>query len=181
MELRITSKNIDLTNEVQRHIEDKLGKLARHLPNIGEAKVEIAEEKTKSRRHRFIVQVTVDSKGTLLRGEERGDNLLTAITKVADVMDRQISHYKGKLYSKGRGTSLSRGSFSQEAASPPASNKVVRVKRFAVKPMSVDEAIDQMRLLGHEFFLFLDADSQGLKLVYRRKYGNYGLIEPELD
>ena len=143
--------------------------------------MEIAEEKTRSRRHRFIAQVTVDSKGTLLRGEERGENLLTAITRVAEVMDRQISHYKGKLYSKGRGNSLSRGSFSQEAASSPTSNKVARVKRFAVKPMSVDEAIEQMEFLGHDFFLFLNPDGQELRLLYRRRDGNYGLIEPELN
>ena len=180
MELKITGKNIELTDEVRRHIERKLDKLTRHLPGIEETRMEITKEKTKSRQHRFVVQVTVNAVGTLLRGEERGTNLLTAIDRVAEVMDRQIGHYKGKLYSKGRGNSLSRGSFSQEAASSPASNKVVRVKRFAVKPMSVAEAIDQMEMLGHDFFLFFNADTEELNLLYRRKDGNYGLIEPEL-
>ena len=181
MELKITGKNIELTDEVRRHIERKLDKLARHLPHIGEAKVEIAEEKTRSRRHRFIVQVTVDSKGTLLRGEEMGENLLTAITRVAEVMDRQIGHYKGKLYSKGRGNSLSRGRFSQEAALKPVRNRVVKMERFILEPMLADEAIEQMELLGHDFFLFLNPDGQELRLLYRRRDGNYGLIEPELN
>ncbi|MBA7714783.1 Ribosome hibernation promotion factor [subsurface metagenome] len=93
-------------------------------------------------------------------------------------MERQIEHYKGKLYDKRRGSSFARSEFSEEAGTTPPS--VVKVKRFAVKPMSVAEAIDQMELLGHDFFLFFNADNEALNLLYRRKDGNYGLIEPEL-
>ena len=178
MELQITGKNVELTPTVRQLIEHKLGKLARHLSNIVEYKVEISEEKTKSPEQHFVVQVTIDSNGTLLRGVERGKDLPTAINKVAAVMNRQIEHYKGKLYAKGRGSSFARSEFKEEAAQPP--RKVVKVKRFAVKPMSVAEAIDQMELLGHDFFLFFNADSDELNLLYRRKDGDYGLIEPEL-
>jgi len=176
MELQITGKNIELAPTVRQFIEQKLGKLERHLPNITEFKVEISEEKTKSPQQHFVVQVTLDSNGTLLRGVERGEDLLKAVGKVAAVMNRQIEHYKGKLYEKGRGSSLARSEFKEEA--PP--RKVVKVKRFAVKPMSVAEAIDQMELLGHDFFLFFNADSEELNLLYRRRDGDYGLIEPEL-
>ncbi len=176
MELQITGKNIELTSEVRRHIGRKLGKLSRYLPNIIKSSVEIFEEKTKSPQQRFVVQVTIDSSGTLLRGEERGEDLFTAIDKVAVVMSRQIEHHKGKLYDKGRGSSLARSEFN-EPAEP--SRKVVKVKRFAIKPMSVSEALDQMELLGHDFFLFFNADAEELNLLYRRKDGNYGLIEPE--
>jgi putative sigma-54 modulation protein len=96
-------------------------------------------------------------------------------------MERQIERYKGKRYNKGRGSSLARGGFKEEIEPAPPPRKVVRVKRFAVKPMSVAEAVDQMELLGHDFFLFFNADSEKLNLLYRRKDGNYGLIEPELD
>ena len=180
MELQITGKKIDLTPTVRQFIERKLGKLSRHLPNITEYKVEISEEKTKSPQQHFVVQVTLDSNGTLLRGVERGKDLLTTINKVAAVMNRQIEHYKGKLYEKGRGSSFARSEFDEEgeAAQPP--RNVVKVKRFAVKPMSVAEAVDQMELLGHDFFLFFNADSEELNLLYRRRDGNYGLIEPEL-
>ena len=179
MKLQLTGKNIDLSPEVRRYVEQKLGKLNRHLPNITEFKVEIFEEKTKSPQQHFVVQVTVDSNGTLLRGEARGEDLFTAINKVAAIMDRQIEHYKGKLYDKGRGNSLARGEITEEVeATQP--RKVVKVKRFAVKPMSVAEAIDQMELLGHDFFLFLNAESEELNLLYRRNDGNYGLIEPEV-
>ena len=94
-------------------------------------------------------------------------------------MNRQIRHYKGKLYKKGRGSSLGRSKFSEAVKTGPP-RKVVRVKRFGIKPMSVAEAIDQMELLGHDFFLFFNAESEELNLLYRREDGNYGLIEPEL-
>jgi len=177
MELQITGKNIELTPALRQLIDRKLGKLSRHLPNIVEQKVEVYEEKTKSPEQHFVVEVTLDSNGTLLRGVERGEDLPRAINKVAAVMDRQIERYKGKLYDKGRGSSLARGELS-EAAQPP--KKVVKVKRFVVKTVSVAEAIDQMEFLGHDFFLFFNAASDELNLLYRRQDGNYGLIEPEL-
>lgn len=180
MELQITGKNMELTPTLRQLIERKLGKLSRRLPNIIEHKVEVYEEKTKSPEQHFVVEVTIDSNGTLLQGVERGEDLPKAINKVAAVMDRQIEHYKGKLYEKGRGSSLARSEFNEEieAAQPP--KKVVKVKRFVIKPMSAAEAIDQMELLGHDFFLFFNASSEALNLLYRRKDGNYGLIEPEL-
>jgi len=180
MELQITGQNIEISPAVRRYVERKLDKLNRHLPNIVVSKVEIVEEKTKSPEQRYLVQLTVDSRGTLLRSEERGGDLFTAIDKVAVIMDRQIEHYKGKRYEKGRGNSLVRSEFREAAELAPPPSSVVKVKRFAVKPMSVVEAIDQMELLGHDFFLFLNADTEELNLLYRRRDGNYGLIEPEL-
>ena len=180
MQLQISGKNMELSPEVRRYIERKLGKLSRHLPNIIGAKVEIFEERTKSPQQRFVVQVTVDTSGSLFHGEERGEDLFTAIDKAAAAMNRQIEHYKGKRYDKGRGSSLARGEFSEEITAQPV-RKVVKVKRFTIKPMSVNEAIDQMEFLGHDFFLFFNADSEELNLLYRRKDGNYGLIEPELS
>jgi len=180
MEIQITGKNVKLIPTVRHYIERKLGKLSRHLPNIIESKVEVSEEKTKSPQQRFVVQVTIESSGTLLRGEERGEDLFAAIDKVAAIMDRQIEHYKGKRYEKGRGSSLARAEFSPEVETAEPEEKVTKIKRFTVKPMSVAEAIDQMGLLGHDFFLFFNADSEELNLLYRRKDGNYGLIEPEL-
>ena len=181
MELQITSQNIDLSPGVRRYFERKLGKLSRHLPSIMECKVEISEEKTKSPEHRFVVKTTLDASGTLLRGEERGDDLFTAIDRVVAIMTRQIEHHKGKLYDKGRGSSFTRNTFSGEEDEVPSTKRVVRVKRFAIKPMPVAEAIEQMELLGHDFFLFLNAETEGLNLLYRRKDGNYGIIEPVLD
>ncbi|MFC1937589.1 ribosome hibernation-promoting factor, HPF/YfiA family [Chloroflexota bacterium] len=184
MELNITGKNMEVRADVRHYIERKLGKLDRHLSNILEAKVEITEEKTRSPEQRFVAQVTIDSNGTLLRGEDRGENLFVAIDKVAEVMDRQIEHYKGKLYQRVRGSSTVRSGFTgeetEETSEEQPFGKVVRVKRFEVKPVTIDEAIAQMELLGHDFYLFYNADSEGINLLYRRNEGNYGLIEPVL-
>ncbi len=180
MELQITSKNVEIPPAARRYIERKLGKVSRHLPRIIEFKVEIFEKKAKSPQQRFVAQVTIDASGTLLRGEGTGEELFTAIDKVAAIMQRRAERYKGKLYDKGRGNSLARGGFTEEVEPILPSPKVVKVKRFAIKPMSVDEAIDQMELLGHDFFLFFNADSGELNLLYRRKDNDYGLIEPEL-
>jgi putative sigma-54 modulation protein len=179
MELQITGKNIELSPAVHRYAERKLGKLSRYLPNITESKVDIFAEETKSPQQRFVVQMTIDSSGTLLRGEERGEDLFSAIDKVATVMSRQIEHHKGKLYEKGKGSSLARSEFGKETETQPQ-RRVVKVKQFAVKPMSVAEATEEMELLGHDFFLFFNDDTEKLNLLYRRKDGNYGLIEPEL-
>ena len=179
MELKITGKNMELTPTVRRYIERKLDKLNRHLPNIIESEVEISEEKTKSPKHHFVVQVKATGSGIRLRGEERGEDLFQAIDKVAAIMTRQLENHKGKRYEKGRGNSLARGEFKEEIETTKAP-EVVKVKRFAIKPMSVAEAADQMELLGHTFFLFFNADTEELNLLYQRKDGNYGLIEPEL-
>ncbi len=180
MELQITGTNVELTPVVRRRIERKFDKLGRHSPSIIESRVEISEEQTKSPQQRFLVRVTVDSSGALHHGEERGEDLLTAVDKVAAVMVRQLAHYKGKRYQKGRGNSFGKSEFGEEIDEIQPEPKVVKVKRFAIKPMSVTEATNQMLLLGHDFFLFFNADTEELNLLYRRKDGNYGLIEPEL-
>ena len=180
MELQVTGTNMEITPAVRRYIERKLGKLNRHLPKIIESKVEVSEEKTRSPQQHYLVRVTVDGGGSVFHGEERGEDLFKAVDRVAAIMTRQLEHHKGKLYEKGRGSSLARGEFNEEVETTEPARKVVKVKRFAVKPMTLDEAIDQMELLGHDFFLFFDADAEEYRLLYRRKDGNYGLIEPEL-
>jgi len=180
MKLQITGKNVPLTPQVRQYIERKFGKLNRHLPNITVSEVEISQEKTRSPQQHFVVQAKIDSKGTLLYSEARGEDLFSSIDRTAAAIDRQIEQHKGKLHDKGRGNSLARSEFKEGTDTTPPPASVVKVKRFAIKPMSLDEAIDQMELLGHNFFLFLNADSEGVNLLYRRKDGNYGLIEPDL-
>lgn len=180
MELIITGTHMDITPATRSYIERKMGKLTRYLPNIMDAEVEITEEKAKAPEKRFVAQVTVRTTTNLLRGEERGTDAHVAIDKVADVIERQVERYKGKLHKRSKGVSLSKSEVPVPVAEPEPSGKVVRVKRFVVKPMSMDEAIDQVELLGHDFFLFFDSETEKLKLLYRRKDGNFGLIEPEL-
>jgi putative sigma-54 modulation protein len=176
MELLIKGKNIEVTEEIRKYIEQRLGKLRRHLANITEVEVELAQEQARSSQGRYVVQVSLKHQGTILRGEERAAALSTAIDAVADVISRRVERYKGKLYERRKRVTPLRA-LSPE---PGESGRVVRVKHFPVKPMSVDEAIEQMELLGHDFFLFFNEDVAQFNVVYRRREGDYGLIQPEL-
>lgn len=179
MELRVTGKNVEISEEVRQYLEKKLGKLAHHLPNITETTVEITREKAKEPGQRYVVQVTVNSRGTLLRGEVRASALAAAIDSVAQVLDRRIERFKGQRYERGRRAAERYGE--AEAIAPEASPsplRIVKSKHFEVKPMSVDEAIEQMELLGHDFFLFMNIDANQFNVIYRRRDDSYGLIEP---
>jgi putative sigma-54 modulation protein len=180
MDMQITGKNLDISVAANNYIKRKLAKVNRYLKKIEAFEVVASEEKTRSPDQRFIMQVTVQNRGTILRGEERGADLYTAIDKVAEVMNRQVEHYKGKLpSSRRRGTRSIRTPASEIPPSEvEAGPRIVKTKRFDVKPMDIDEAIDQMVLLAHDFFLFYNTDNNKINLIYKRKDGNYGLIEP---
>jgi putative sigma-54 modulation protein len=175
MELQLTAQGIEILPTVRSYVEKKFGKLDRHFPNINGVAVELSEQNTKSQGQRYRAQVTLDANGTLLRAEEQAENLLIAIDKVVPVIDRQIERYKGKLYQRGKNGPSIR-TINHEESMP----KLVRTKRFALKPMSVDDAIEQMELLGHDFFLFQNIASKEINLLYQREDGNYSIIEAEL-
>jgi putative sigma-54 modulation protein len=184
-QLTITGTNIDLSQEMRAHIDHKLGKISRILATpIMDFSVVFREEKTKDPQNRFVAQLTLDSNGTMLRAEERGDSLLTVVDKLEQTMMRRIEHYKGKLAGRGRGKpSALRTGFQEpapleEGASETAPT-IVRVKHFTIKPMPEDEAVEQMELLGHDFFIFVNQKTGSVNVVYKRNDGNYGLIEPE--
>jgi putative sigma-54 modulation protein len=180
MKLEIIAKNNAEVSEAARaYVEKKVAKLSRYLPTLDEGKVEISREGTKLPEQRFIVQVTLDSKGVLIRAQEKSRDMRTAINKVVDVLTKRIERYKGKLYDKNKGISFARQGAAIEVEEIETPKKVVKSKRFLVKPMTIDEAVNQMELLGHDFFLFIDADTDKLNVLYRRGDGNYGLIEPE--
>ncbi len=181
MKLQVVGKNnVEVSEAIRAYVEKKIGKLSRYLPTLDEGKVEISREGTKLPQQRYTIQVTLDSRGVLIRAQEKSKDMRAGIDKVADVLSKRIERYKGKLYDKkSRGVSLARRGAAIEEQEIEAPRKVVKTKRFLVKPMAVDEAIGQMELLGHDFFLFLDADTERLNLLYRRGDGNYGLIEAE--
>ncbi|MGA9696087.1 MAG: ribosome-associated translation inhibitor RaiA [Dehalococcoidales bacterium] len=177
MDLIITGQNIEVLPTVKDYIEKKFGKLDRHFQNINNTKVELSEQQTKSQEQRYRVQVTLDANGTLLRGEERAENLLAAVDKVLPVIDRQIERYKGKLTRKGN----KNGPSIKSQLSEESESQIVRTKRFTMKPMSVEDAVTQMELLGHDFFLFYNSATKEYNLLYRRQDNKYSVIEPELQ
>jgi putative sigma-54 modulation protein len=185
MDLVIKGKNLDIPENAKDYIEKKAQKFDRHLQSISNAKVEVSEEATRSRENRYVVEVTVDADGTFLRGEERGPDIFSAVDAVAAVMEKQIRRYKDKIQGKKRyRTGISKTPAPAETAEPFADDeeegKLIKFKRFTVEPMLPDEAIDQMELLGHDFHIFFNADNERFAVVYKRKEGDYGLIEPEL-
>jgi len=180
MKLRIVTKNVEVSAAIQEQVEKKIGRLSHYLPSIGEGKVEIFKENTRLPQQRFSVQVTLGSKGVLIRAQEKAEDVRTAIDRVVEALTNRIERYKSKLYDKGRGISLARQEIIEEAEHAEMPRKIVKNKRFLIKPMPQDEAINQMELLGHDFFLFIDAETGKFSLLYCRKDGNYGLIETEI-
>jgi putative sigma-54 modulation protein len=179
MELQITGTGTEISPESHRYMERKFGKLTKHLPDIIDIKVEVAEEPTKSRQQSYHMRATVNSGvgKTPFHAEERAEDLFKATDKVTTILTRQLEKHKGKLYDRGRGNPQARGKFLQPAVSNP--RKVVKTKHFIIEPMALEEAITQMETLGHDFFLFYDDKASEVHLLYRRNDGDYGLIEPE--
>ncbi len=174
MKLNFTGKNIEVTEALKDVTEKKLGKLDKYFQGDVEGNVVYSVE-----RNRKIIEITINLPGTILRAEEYSDDMYAAIDKAVDILERQIRKHKTKLqrrYINGETIRFENIEPLQEEEDKP---KVVRTKRFDMKPMSVEEAILQMELLRHNFFVFMNADSDDINVLYKRKDGNYGLIEPE--
>ncbi|MFA5078260.1 MAG: ribosome-associated translation inhibitor RaiA [Dehalococcoidia bacterium] len=180
MEIKIAARNMKLEDDVREYAERKLGKLFRYLNNISSVKLELIEEKTKSRQPVFGAQVTININGFLMRGEQKRDNPRAAIDAVNDIMERLIDKYK-KRYSVSKAHDTIRTQAEQEASPAEQPQHVYKRKRFIVKPMTIEQAVEQMEFLGHDFFLFVSDGDNSINVVYRRKDGKYGLIEPEFD
>ena len=180
MQLVIKGKNIEITDWLREYVEKKVGKLDRYLPSISEARVELSVHKAKSAHDRQIAQLTVRSNGIILRAEEKSDDMFAAIDTVLEKMYRQITRYKGKREHRGRVEQGEPVPVAETDLAPEPERTVVRVKRFMVQPMTHEEAIEQMELLGHDFFLFYNSESESINVLYRRGDGNYGLLQPEI-
>jgi len=192
MEIEVRGKKLQLSKAVENYVSKKMGKLSHLLPSIVDTKVEISKEKAKSPTNRYVVQVTVKSDGVLIRAEERQADIYAAIDAADDVIRKQIGRFKGKYYLRNRRAARQRKELGVAVAAETGAeietetewkrvpDVIVKAKRFPVKLMSVEEASVQMELLGHDFFIFLNADTNSFNVLYRRKDGAYGLIEPEV-
>ncbi|UCB42010.1 MAG: ribosome-associated translation inhibitor RaiA [Dehalococcoidales bacterium] len=178
MEVFVEGRNCEISEVTSSYIQKKVGKLSRRLRSIDMVKVEITSEPTREADKRFVAQVTASVRDTLLRTEQRAADLYTAINSSVDAMEGQVERYKGRRYDTKRRVNRSK---KEVLASKEIPTTLVRTKRFPVQSMSPEEAASQMELLGHQFFLFANADSGELNVVYLRKDGNYGLIQPVLD
>lgn len=188
MDIRIHSRNMDVTDRLQEYVEKKTKRLDRYLPELSEVRVDLAEENTRSAVERQVAQITIrDERGTILRAEERTNDMFASVDAVVDKLYRQISRYRGKRRRNRREAAVEElvdyeplpldDAFVTEAEE---GHRIVRQKRFPLQPMSPEEAIDQMELLGHDFFVFFNPEEEGVSVVYKRHDGDFGLLLPDM-
>jgi putative sigma-54 modulation protein len=189
MDLSINGHNIEVTTRLENYVEKKAGRLDRYMPNLTGIYVDLSAENTRSAVERQVAQITIrDERGTILRAEERSNDMFAAIDAVVDKLYRQIQRYQGKRRRKWRGGGAASEDFDvgemlpfEEEEEDEEEQSIVRYKRFALHPMSPEEAVEQMELLAHDFFVFFNIEDDGINVLYRRRDGNYGLLQPELD
>jgi len=177
VDVSVFTRNMEMTPHLSEYVDQKVEKLDRYLPSIDEARMDLTVENTRNAAHRQVAQLTVRVRGKILRAEERTQDMFASIDAVLDKMYRQIARYKGKRQDRVHAVAeeLDTGEAVEETT-----GEIVRVKRFDVLPMVPEEAIEQMELLGHSFYVFLNADEGAINIVYKRGDGNYGLLQPEL-
>ena len=174
MRFTITGRNIEVTQRLRDAVEDKLGKLDSFFAPATEAVVRLSVQKDIQK-----IEVTIPVKGHIIRAEESSSDMYVSIDLVEEILERQLKKYKNKLIDKKQSAPSFSEAFLQEDASAEEEIQIVKSKKFAVKPMDPEEACVQMELLGHNFYVFLNADTEEVNVVYKRKGGTYGLIEPE--
>ena len=196
VKIDIHAKNLDLNRSSEEYIHKKIGGLRRRLPRMDGAKMEVSRTTSRAADERFRAQMTLDVGGYTLRGQDTASTLFAAVDSVSDIVDGQVRRFRGKMRrgARGRRAAVADGFAPPRADVPqPAANgadadadadeelgAIARTKRFEMSPMSVEDAILQMEMLGHGFFLFFNMDTDEYNVAYRRRDGDYGIIEPEL-
>ena len=181
--IEIQARNMRMTDNTREYVEKKAAKLERYLQEIDETRIELSHVKSaRNANDRQVAQITIRGKGFILRTEERADDLHAAFDSAFDKLQRQIERYKGKHY-RGRGDGRSAAEMFEEEWPVDETGEllplIAKRKKFIMMPMNEEEAIEQMRLLGHNnFFVFFNAEKNSIQVLYRRRNGSYGLIEP---
>ena len=186
MKFIIIGKNIDVTPGLKQAVESKLGKLERYFTPETEIHVTLSVQKEHQK-----IEVTIPVKGTIIRSEQVSSDMYVSIDLVEEVIERQLRKYKNKLVARNQGHPTSyapsgnsfRQEFfdSEEETTEDDEVRIVRTKKFGIKPMFPEDACVQMELLGHNFFVFSNAETDEVNVVYKRKDGSFGLIEPEFS
>ena len=174
MRYTITGRNIDVTPGLRAAIEEKIGKLERYFNQDTEAIITLSVTKDRQK-----IEVTIPVKGHIIRAEEQSTDMYVSIDLVEEIIERQLKKYKTKLIDKKQSHVDFSEFYVQEESEADDEIKIEKVKKFAMKPMDPEEACVQMELLGHSFYVFLNAETEEVNVVYKRKGQTYGLIEPE--
>ena len=178
MRLQVKGKNLDVSDSIRSYAEDKLRKLERQLADPTQIELELSVERNPSISANHVAEATIWTKGPTLRAREASADMRASIDQLVDKLERQVKRYRQKRRRRtGRdnGTNLYAGPPAGEESEPV----IVKTKQFAVKPMAPEEAVLQLELVGHDFFVFENAETGEVNVVYRRRDGDYGLIEPQ--
>lgn len=191
MEISIHGHNMTVSTRLQNYVEKKTARLDRYMPNIESVRVDLTSQKARNVGERKVAQLTVrDQRGTILRAEENNNDMFAAVDAVVDKLYKQMRRYRGKQrrrWRKGKGSSTSEMEMALgeplpiDEALDSDEGAVVRTKHFPLRPMSAEEGIDQMELLGHDFYVFFNDAEEAVNVLYKRRDGNYGLLQPEMD
>ena len=177
MRFTITGRNIEVTEGLRSAVENKLGKLEKYFDKDVDINVTLSVEKERQK-----IEVTIPVKGSIIRSEQTSSDMYVSIDLVEEVIERQLKKYKNKIIqSKQAAASAFTQDYLDNDYEEEPEVKIVRSKRFGIKPMDPEEACVQMELLGHSFYVFSNAETGEVNVVYKRKGNTYGLIEPELD
>lgn len=174
MRYTITGKNMNVTPGLREDVIKKIGKLERYFNDDTEAVITLSVEKERQK-----IEVTIPVKGTIIRAEQVSDDMYVSIDLVEEIIERQLKRYKTKIVDKKQSAVAFSDLFINEEEEAEEEIQIKKVKKFAIKPMDPEEACVQMELLGHNFFVFLNAETDEVNVVYKRKGNTYGLIEPE--
>ena len=173
----ISGKNIDITPGLKEAAENKIGKLERYFSPDTEVQVTMSVEKGRQK-----IEVTIPVKGSIIRAEQDSNDMYVSIDLVEEIIERQLRKYKTKIINKKQNVETFQPEFIEKDYEDDTNEiKIIRTKKFGFKPMYPEDACVQMELLGHNFFVFLNAETEEVNVVYKRKGNTYGLIEPELD
>ena len=175
MKIIISGKNIEITEGLKTAVQDKIGKLDKYFSEDTVAKVILSVEKERQK-----IEVTIPMKGSIIRSEQVSNDMYVSIDLVKEILERQLKKYKKKLTDKKQNALSFSQAFLEKEEEEDEEIKIVRTKRFDIKPMYPEDACIQMELLGHDFFVFCNAETDQVNVVYKRKGNSYGLIEPEL-
>ena len=174
MKFIISGKNIDVTDGLKTAIQEKLGKLERYFTPDTEVHVTLSVEKERQK-----IEVTIPVKGNIIRSEQVSSDMYVSIDLVEEVIERQLRKYKTKIINKQQEAGNFQKTFIEDDFMEDEEVKIIRTKRFGIKPMYPEDACVQMELLGHNFFVFRNTETDEVNVVYKRKGNTYGLIEPE--
>ena len=174
MKFIISGKNIDVTEGLKTAVNEKIGKLERYFTPETEIHVTLSVEKDRQK-----IEVTIPMKGNIIRAEQVSNDMYVSIDLVEEIIERQLRKYKNKLVDQKQSATNFNKTFVEEEQADDNEINITRTKKFAIKPMDPEEACVQMELLGHNFFVFRNAQTEEVNVVYKRKTNTYGLIEPE--